>query len=480
MICSISGEIATDPVVSRKSGAIFQRKHILNYISTNGTDPITNEPLSETDLIPIKTDQKTPSPPNPSNTSIPALLSTFQNEWDAIVLEVFTLRKQLQVAKEELSLALYKQDAAINVAAKAIRDRDEARSALEQLASSLSVTTDVVVNNNNNIEEDKSVQFDKITKARDDLFMFHKSQKVKFPFDVDTVLKLELLDTKSIFEGEKVSKYYYNKDINSIVGVCADKIIKYSFIDGTISYLDTSGVASLVSVSSNGTIAGAIKNSIVFSNDEIIELPNKPTQIIPHPSLDFFIIFTAKNWVVATTKSILSTHDEKLTLGTLHYDGEILAAKSGKEIQFSSILSGDKLGSFTPEHANVVKIEFASNGYWLLVLSNTKTKSTVQVYDLRKSTVVYTLDFDDVITNFITDPTASILVTFSKKSYTISRFTKKTKEWNHGTPQDLHDGLDPAHIELKSTVTNVIEDSKVELMSVDLKNNQCVLYKVSN
>ena len=50
----------------------------------------------------------------------PSLLSTFQNEWDAIVLEVFTLKKQLQSAKQELSIALYRQDAAVNVAAKAI------------------------------------------------------------------------------------------------------------------------------------------------------------------------------------------------------------------------------------------------------------------------------------------------------------------------------------------------------------------------
>ena len=52
---------------------------------------------------------------------------------------MFTLRKQLNRAREELSIALYKQDAAINVAAKAIRERDEAKEALEMLTLSLSV-----------------------------------------------------------------------------------------------------------------------------------------------------------------------------------------------------------------------------------------------------------------------------------------------------------------------------------------------------
>lgn len=145
MICSISGEIATDPVVSPKSGAIFQRKHIVNYIATSGTDPITDEPLTESELISLKVNEKStaiaqPSPPDPSNSSIPSLLSTFQNEWDAIVLEVFTLKKQLQSAKQELSIALYRQDAAVNVAAKAIRERDEAREALEKLSLSINLS----------------------------------------------------------------------------------------------------------------------------------------------------------------------------------------------------------------------------------------------------------------------------------------------------------------------------------------------------
>ena len=68
------------------------------------------------------------------------MLSTFQNEWDAIVLEVFTLKKQLQSAKQELSIALYRQDAAVNVAAKAIRERDEAREALEKLSLSINLS----------------------------------------------------------------------------------------------------------------------------------------------------------------------------------------------------------------------------------------------------------------------------------------------------------------------------------------------------
>ena len=52
--CSISGEPPQDPVVSQKSGHVYERRLILKYINENGTDPITGAQLEESDLIPIK------------------------------------------------------------------------------------------------------------------------------------------------------------------------------------------------------------------------------------------------------------------------------------------------------------------------------------------------------------------------------------------------------------------------------------------
>ncbi|ODV86210.1 hypothetical protein CANARDRAFT_189704, partial [[Candida] arabinofermentans NRRL YB-2248] len=53
MICSISGEPAVEPVLSTKSNRIFERRLIVAYIDDNGTDPITQQPLTVDDLIPI-------------------------------------------------------------------------------------------------------------------------------------------------------------------------------------------------------------------------------------------------------------------------------------------------------------------------------------------------------------------------------------------------------------------------------------------
>jgi pre-mRNA-processing factor 19 len=52
--CGISGEAPLDPVVSKKSGNVYERRLVLKYIADNGTDPITGEKLEESDLLSIK------------------------------------------------------------------------------------------------------------------------------------------------------------------------------------------------------------------------------------------------------------------------------------------------------------------------------------------------------------------------------------------------------------------------------------------
>ena len=52
--CGISGEPPQDPVVSTKSGHIYERRLITKYITDNGTDPITGEKLEESDLVSVK------------------------------------------------------------------------------------------------------------------------------------------------------------------------------------------------------------------------------------------------------------------------------------------------------------------------------------------------------------------------------------------------------------------------------------------
>ncbi|KAK9321961.1 Prp19/Pso4-like-domain-containing protein [Lipomyces orientalis] len=132
MICAISGTTPKDPVISPNSGSVFDRKLVEAYIAEHGTDPISGDALSVDSLISIKT-SKTPVPRTPAQASIPALLQSFQNEWDALVLEALTLRQELLKTRQDLSTALYYHDAAVRVVAKLTKERDDAAAELHTL-----------------------------------------------------------------------------------------------------------------------------------------------------------------------------------------------------------------------------------------------------------------------------------------------------------------------------------------------------------
>ena len=59
--CAISGEPPQDPVISAKSGHVYERRLVQKYITENGTDPVTGEKLEESDLVSIKASTRVPT-----------------------------------------------------------------------------------------------------------------------------------------------------------------------------------------------------------------------------------------------------------------------------------------------------------------------------------------------------------------------------------------------------------------------------------
>ncbi|KUF99697.1 Cleavage stimulation factor subunit 3 [Phytophthora nicotianae] len=145
MLCSLSGQVPVEPVVSLKSGHVFEKRLLLKYLEQNQQRcPVTGEELdAEQDLLALKAAPSTKSSATsakaaafaPEAASIPQLLATFQNEWDAVILETFTLKQHLEQTRQELSHALYQHDAACRVIARLNAENATLKERVTQLAS---------------------------------------------------------------------------------------------------------------------------------------------------------------------------------------------------------------------------------------------------------------------------------------------------------------------------------------------------------
>ncbi|KAJ4870628.1 Pre-mRNA-processing factor 19-like protein 1 [Raphanus sativus] len=135
MNCAISGEVPVEPVVSKKSGLLYEKRLIETHISDFGKCPVTGEPHTIGDIVAIKTGKIVK--PKPLHTaSIPGLLGTFQTEWDCLMLSNFSLEQQLHTARQELSHALYQHDAACRVIARLKKEETRHDNCLQRLIGS--------------------------------------------------------------------------------------------------------------------------------------------------------------------------------------------------------------------------------------------------------------------------------------------------------------------------------------------------------
>ncbi|GMF54353.1 unnamed protein product [Phytophthora fragariaefolia] len=150
MLCALSGQVPTEPVVSLKSGLVFERRLLLKFLEQNQRRcPVTGEELdADADLLPLRAAPAgAKSAPAaalaPEAAGVPQLLTAFQNEWDALVLETFTLKQHLEQTRQELSHALYQHDAACRVIARLNAENAALKERAAQLAAGADADVDM-------------------------------------------------------------------------------------------------------------------------------------------------------------------------------------------------------------------------------------------------------------------------------------------------------------------------------------------------
>ncbi|KAK9475174.1 Prp19/Pso4-like-domain-containing protein [Dipodascopsis tothii] len=135
MNCALSNEPippSVAAVVSPRSGRVFARPALEAHLREHGRDPITDEELALDELVEIA-----PAAGGAgaavAGAGLPALLRGFTSEYDAVALQNFQLRLELEKTRRELASTLYMHDAAVRVAARVKGERDAAVAQAAQL-----------------------------------------------------------------------------------------------------------------------------------------------------------------------------------------------------------------------------------------------------------------------------------------------------------------------------------------------------------
>uniref|UniRef100_A0A674DES7 Pre-mRNA-processing factor 19 n=1 Tax=Salmo trutta TaxID=8032 RepID=A0A674DES7_SALTR len=382
LVCAISNEVPEHPCVSPVSNQVFERRLIEKFIAENGVDPMNGQPLSEEQLIDIKVSHPI-RPKAASATSIPAILKSLQDEWDAVMLHSFTLRQQLQTTRQELSHALYQHDAACRVIARLTKEVTAAREALATLKPQAGLVAPQAMPASQCLMLCRIAQMDDQTtqsfNTPSHLVLCLPTPPFSLPNQRGKTVPEELV------RAEDLSKY---RQVASHAGLHSASVPGILCMDLCPS--DTNKVLT----------GGADKNVVVFDKKEeqiIATLKGhtkKVTSVIYHPSQS--VVFSAspdstiRVWSVTggNCVQVVRAHEASVTGLSLHATGDYLLSSSEDQYwAFSDIQTGRVLTKVTDEAAGVALTcaQFHPDG---LIFGTGTADSQIKIWDLKERTNV--------------------------------------------------------------------------------------------
>uniref|UniRef100_A0AAZ3PLT7 Pre-mRNA-processing factor 19 n=1 Tax=Oncorhynchus tshawytscha TaxID=74940 RepID=A0AAZ3PLT7_ONCTS len=355
LVCAISNEVPEHPCVSPVSNQVFERRLIEKFIAENGVDPMNGQPLSEEQLIDIKVSHPI-RPKAASATSIPAILKSLQDEWDAVMLHSFTLRQQLQTTRQELSHALYQHDAACRVIARLTKEVTAAREALATLKPQAGLVAP------------QAMPASQPATGVSGGEPMEVSEQVGMTPEI--IQKRGKTVPEELVRAEDLSKY---------------RQVASHAVSTTVCLI---------------TCRGADKNVVVFDKKEeqiIATLKGhtkKVTSVIYHPSQS--VVFSAspdstiRVWSVTggNCVQVVRAHEASVTGLSLHATGDYLLSSSEDQYwAFSDIQTGRVLTKVTDEAAGVALTcaQFHPDG---LIFGTGTADSQIKIWDLKERTNV--------------------------------------------------------------------------------------------
>ncbi|EEC67131.1 hypothetical protein OsI_33953 [Oryza sativa Indica Group] len=399
MICAISGEVPDEPVVSKKSGLLFERRLVERYIEDHGKCPVTKEELTMDDIVAVKTN-KVVKPRQLQAASIPGLLGMFQNEWDAIMLSSFALEQQLHTARQELSHALYQHDAACRVIARLKKERDEARALLAQAerqipASMAGAAPTAVVSNGKRAFEDEvgpdgkkirpginPVMIDELTECNTMLSAHRKKRQVPPTLaSIDAIERYTQISSHPLHKTNKPG--ILSMDIHP-----SKDIIATGGIDTNAVLFDRSSGQILCTLTGHSKKITSLK---FVPRDELFVTgsADKVEAVTVHATQKYFVTASKDNtWCFydipsgsCLTQVGESSGQEGYTSASFHPDGLILGTGTTEAVvKIWDVKTQSNVAKFEGHVGPVTAMSFSENGYFLA----TAALDGVKLWDLRK------------------------------------------------------------------------------------------------
>jgi pre-mRNA-processing factor 19 len=466
MLCAISGATPTEPVVSTRSGHIFEKRLIVKHIKVTGTCPVTKEELSESDLVDVKTTQATVKPRPPSATSIPGMLQLFQNEWDALMLETFTLKQHVETVRQELAHALYQHDAACRVIARVVRERDEARAALGHTQNNVAVALGRGRQGASamDTEEEAGISGSVIKKMQSVAKALSKGRKKAIKeaqaqvASTSAIKKYKMQATHPLHSASKPGITALDlhktedlvitggKDGNAIVfnrgtGKIVDTLKGHKKPVSAVAFHPTESLAFTASLDHTATVWHKGDNG-KFNAGHSLKAHSAPVVgCTLHPSGDFLVTASEdKSWAffdVNTGVCKEQVKEPKFEGGysrvTFHPDGLILGTgTSDSLVRIFGVKDQKNVATFKGHTGKVTGLSFSENGYYL---ASSDENGVVKLWDLRKLENFHTLKADNLksISNLTFDSSGSYLAVAGDDVQMYG-----TKEWDLVKTWDNH------------------------------------------
>ncbi|CAK4885672.1 unnamed protein product [Aphanomyces euteiches] len=356
MLCGLSGAVCEVPVVNIKTGHIYEKRLIEEYIKTHGNVcPLSETPLTPEDLLPLKfsTVATGAAPPSKLTASIPSLLSALQTEYDAHALEMFELKQHLQTTRRELSHALYQYDAACRVIARLNRD-------IEQLKQNASAAP----SENGNVDPWIQVTAAVGARAKQLAHYRKKERQVEELVKEPTSLKV------------KTSQTLHKTDKRGIltVDIKGDRIV-------------TGGNDRDAKIFN--TKSGKIENTLTGHSKKVQKVLFHPTaDVVFTASADKTIkLWTAPNYQLAHT---LQGHDGAVTGLSVHPTGSYLGSSSEDATwAISDVSTGQLLKQVATNAQAAHSFQFHPDG---AIFGTAQADKTIRIWDVATTNNVATFE----------------------------------------------------------------------------------------